>query len=78
MILMSMARLWPIGSNELFSESDKEDWSPPKSKALDKNKPISSSLANLINLSCCTPCDAEGIVLKYKTPENLERPVLPL
>jgi len=65
-------------SNELFSESDEEDWSPPKSKALDKDKPISSSLANLINLACCTPCDTDGIVSKYKIPENLDKACPPL
>ncbi|KAH3832862.1 hypothetical protein DPMN_106158 [Dreissena polymorpha] len=46
------------------SESD-EEWSPPKTKAMEKGQHISNSLANMINLACSTPCDIEEII-KYK------------
>ena len=63
--------------NELFGESE-EEWSTPKTKAMDRDKPISPSLARLINLACSTPCDTEGIVSKYKLPENLDKASPPL
>jgi len=61
---------------ELFGESDvsgaeEECWGLPKAKQLERSKPVSKSLANLINTACTSACDTAETVSKYKVPENV-------
>ena len=66
---------------ELFgsdSDSEFEEWRPPRLKASEKDKPISQSLANLINVACSSQCDIEDIMKKYKIPENVDKACPPM
>lgn len=67
----------PLGVNDKFSNvlfgDEETEWDLPKLKAPEKGKAISSSLAELINLSCTAQCDVEHIINKYQVPENCER-----
>jgi len=51
---------------DIFSD---DEWVQPKQKALQKDKPVGQSLANLINTACITRCDTDDI--SYKMPENV-------
>ena len=44
-------------------------WEPPRLKAPEKGKPVSDSLARLINMSCTSQCDTETLLSKYKIPQ---------
>ena len=59
-------------SEALFDTVEVEacDWEPPGLKAPEKGKPVSDSLARLINMSCTSQCDTETLLSKYKIPQN--------
>ena len=59
-------------SEALFDTVEVEacDWEPPRLKAPEKGKPVSDSLARLINMSCTSQCDTETLLSKYKIPQN--------
>ena len=62
-------------SEALFDTVEVEacDWEPPRLKAPEKGKPVSDSLARLINMSCTSQCDTETLLSKYKIPQNCDQ-----
>lgn len=52
------------------SGNDEYFWQLPKLKIPEKGEAISQSLASLINTACTSQCETDGIVSKYKLPEN--------
>lgn len=68
-------------SEVLFEEGeikDDEDWSLPPLKIQEKGKPISKSLANMVNMACTSQCDTDNLIKKYKVPENCDKVTPPL
>ena len=66
---------------ELFgtdSSDDEDDWRPPRLKTSEKDKPISNSLANLVNVACTSQCELEEIMARHKIPENVDKAGPPL
>lgn len=61
-------------SSALFDDEDNEceNWELPRLKAPEKGKPISPSLAKVINVACTTQCETDSLVVKYSVPENCE------
>ena len=59
-------------SRALFESGDnfEDEWSMPRLKTPEKGKPVSSSLAKLINVACTSQCETESLIKKYKVPEN--------
>ena len=49
------------------------DWEPPRLKTPEKGKPVSSFLANLINMACTSQCDTDSLISKYKVPQNCDK-----
>ena len=62
------------------SDSDSEfaEWRPPGLKATEKDRPVTNSLANLINVAFSTQCDNEDVMTRYKIPENTDKACPPL
>ena len=70
-------------SNVLFGEEESEnvsldDWEMPKLKTPEKGKPVSDSLAKLINMACTAQCDTDNLLTNYKIPVNCETATPPL
>ena len=64
----------------LFNTVDinSSDWEPPRLKTPEKGKPVSSSLANLINMACTSQCDTDSLISKYKVPQNCDKACPPM
>lgn len=60
------------------SGNDEYFWQLPKLKIPEKGEAISQSLASLINTACTSQCETDGIVSKYKLPENCDKLAPPL
>jgi hypothetical protein len=67
-------------SSALFDDDEAEcdTWELPRLKAPDKGKPISPSLAKVINVACTTQCETDSLISKYSVPENCEMACPPL
>lgn len=63
----------------LFGEEQEcDEWDMPRLKAPTKGKPISESLAKMINIACTTQCETDSLITKYSVPENCEMVCPPL
>lgn len=68
-----------LNMNEaMFDVLHDKEWDLPISKTPAKGKPISSSLAKMLNVACTSQCETDSLVNKYSLPENCSKAGAPL
>ena len=66
------------GFRNALGTGKEDDWGLPKDITKEKGKPVSASLAKMVNLACTTPCDVQGLLSDNKVPENCDKACPPL
>ena len=67
-----------VDNDQSQNDDEASEWELPRLKIPEKDKPVASSLAKMLNLASTSQCDIEPLVLKHKIPENCSQACPPL